>query len=68
MAESLFSKKLSKQPVFINVNQTKDGKPFLKITSGKKVNDEWQNESVAIWQENISEFFQALREAAPHLK
>ena len=67
MAEPLFNRKLNGQATFIDVRTTREGKPYLQIMSGKKVDDEWQNDRVAIWQENIEDFFKALKEAKPFL-
>jgi len=66
MAESIFSRKI--KGGFVDVKETKDGKPYLQITKSKKVEGEWQNERIMIWQDDVPEFFTALKEASPHLK
>jgi len=66
MADSIFSTKI--KGGFVDVKTTKNGDPYLQITKSKKVEGEWQNERIAIWQDDVPEFFAALKEASPHLK
>jgi hypothetical protein len=68
--ESIFSKMLKtrSQTYFIDVKETSKGGKYLTICQSRKVDGEWQRNRVMIFDNDIPNFFQALKEAAPSLK
>ena len=68
--EDIFSKMIraGSRTYFINVRESSKGSKYLTICESRKVDGEWQRNRVMVFDNDIPNFFQALKEAAPSLK
>jgi len=68
--EAIFSKMLKTKgrTYFLDVKEASTGYKYLTICESRKVDGEWQRNRVMVFESDIPNFFQALKEAAPSLK
>ncbi|UCC80796.1 MAG: DUF3276 family protein [Candidatus Zixiibacteriota bacterium] len=68
--EAIFSRmvKTRSRTYFIDVRETSKGGKYLTICESRKVDGEWQKNRIMVFDNDIPNFFQALKEAAPSLK
>ena len=68
--EAIFSKmiKAHSRTYFMDVKETSKGGKYLTICESRKVDGEWQRNRIMVFDNDIPNFFQALKEAAPSLK
>ena len=68
--EAIFSKMLKTKgrTYFLDVKEASNGNKYLTICESRKVDGEWQRNRIMVFEDNIPNFFQALKEAAPSLK
>ena len=68
--ESIFSKMLKTKgrTYFLDVKEASTGNKYLTICESRKVDGEWQRNRIMVFESDIPNFFQALKEAAPSLK
>jgi hypothetical protein len=68
--ESIFSKmiKTRSRTYFLDVKETSKGGKYLTICESRKVDGEWQRNRIMVFDNDVPNFFQALKEAAPSLK
>jgi hypothetical protein len=68
--EAIFSKmiKAKGRTYFLDVKEASNGNKYLTICESRKVDGEWQRNRIMVFESDIPNFFQALKEAAPSLK
>jgi hypothetical protein len=68
--EAIFSKRISagSRTYFIDVRESIKGNKYLTICESRKVDGEWQRNRIMVFDDQIPNFFNALKEAAPALK
>jgi hypothetical protein len=68
--EAIFSRmiKARSRTYFMDVKETSKGGKYLTICESRKVDGEWQRNRIMVFDNDIPNFFQALKEAAPSLK
>ena len=68
--EAIFSRmiKTRSRTYFMDVKETSKGGKYLTICESREVDGEWQRNRIMVFDNDIPNFFQALKEAAPSLK
>ena len=69
-APVLFSTKISlgRRTFFFDVKNTKDAKPFLKITESSINGEEKKRVNMAVFESEISEFLNGLNQAVEYIR
>ncbi len=68
--EAIFTKmiKTRSRTYFVDVKESSTGNKYLTICESRKVDGEWQRNRIMVFDNDVPNFFQALKEATPSLK